>query len=231
MCMLRTMGDDADVLERILTDRFSSRAFSAEPLPRTVIERMFCIAQRTASWCNTQPWGVFVTSGVGTERFRTALSDAALTRDVKSDIPFPPEYRGVYQERRRESGYALYNALGIDRSDSAGRQKQVMENFRFFGAPHAAIVTADATLGTYGILDVGGYIATITIAAQALGIGLVPQAAVATYSRAIREFFEIPDDRIVVAGFSFGYTDHDHPVNSYRTTRAELADAVQWVDE
>jgi nitroreductase len=229
--MLRTMGDDAEVLERILADRFSSRAFSVEPLLRHVIERMFTIAQRTASWCNTQPWQVTVTSGTATERFRTALYDAALTREVKSDIPFPPEYRGVYQQRRRESGYALYNALGIDRSDAAGRQKQAMENFRFFGAPHAAIVTADAALGTYGILDVGGYIAMVTLAAQALGIGLVPQAAVATYSQAIREFFEIPGDRLVVAGFSFGYTDHDHPVNSYRTTRADLGDAVQWVDE
>jgi nitroreductase len=222
---------DADILEQLLHRRHSCRAFRTDPLPRAVMQRMFRIAQRTPSWCNTQPWQVIVTSGEASERFRAVLYKAAATRPVESDIPQPAEYRGVYLDRRRESGYALYNALDIARTDVAARGKQGMENFRFFGAPHVAILTSDAALGTYGILDVGGYIATVTLAAEALGIGLVPQAALAMHSPVVREFFAIPEDRTIVAGFSFGYADYDHPVNGYRTSRADVADAVQWVDE
>lgn len=92
------------------------------------------------------------------------------------------------------------------------------------------IITSEAALGAYGVLDVGGYIATATLAAEALGIGLVPQAALAMYSPVVREFFEIPEDRTIVAGFSFGYADHDHPVNGFRTPRADITEAIQWVD-
>jgi len=35
----------------------------------------------------------------------------------------------------------------------------------------------------------------------------------------------------VVCGISFGYPDHDALVNSYRTSRATLADAVKFVGE
>jgi hypothetical protein len=35
------------------------------------------MAQKTASWCNSQPWRVIVTSGVETDRFREAMYKAA----------------------------------------------------------------------------------------------------------------------------------------------------------
>jgi hypothetical protein len=34
----------------------------------------------------------------------------------------------------------------------------------------------------------------------------------------------------VVCGISFGYPDRDHRINSYRTSRAEIADAATFVD-
>jgi hypothetical protein len=34
----------------------------------------------------------------------------------------------------------------------------------------------------------------------------------------------------VVCGISFGYADHAHKVNSYRTSRASVADTVTFLD-
>ena len=65
---------------------------------------------------------------------------AASSAERQPDFTLPREYRGVYQERRRESGFQLYNTLGIARGDRAGYAKQAMENFNFFGAPHVAII-------------------------------------------------------------------------------------------
>jgi hypothetical protein len=47
----------------------------------------------------------------------------------------------------------------------------------------------------------------------------------------VRRHFGLGDDRKVVCGISFGFPDRDHKANSYRTTRASLADAVTFVDE
>ena len=90
-------------------------------------------------------------------------------RRTTGDFPFPREYLGVYLERRRESGFQLYNSLGIARGDKAAYAKQALENYNFFGAPHVAIIHTDEALGVYGAIDCGAYVSNFMLAAQALG--------------------------------------------------------------
>ncbi len=68
------------------------------------------------------------------------------------------------------------------------------------------------------------------LAAQALGLGTIPQAALARHSGLIRKHFDLADNRRVVCGISFGYADHGHKVNGYRTSRAKVADTVTFID-
>jgi nitroreductase len=220
----------ADQLERLLEDRWSCRAFSPEPVPRPVIERMLTIAQRSPSWCNTQPWSLIVTSGDATERFRTGLRAHAGSSGgaPTSDFPMPERYEGVYRERRREVGWQLYESVGIERGDRAASRLQTMKNFDLFGAPHAAIITTDAGQGVYGAVDTGLYVLAFILAAQSLGLGAIPQAALAHHGQFVREHFQIPEDRNVLLGISFGYPDLEHPANRFRSTRADLAEVVEW---
>ena len=69
------------------------------------------------------------------------------------------------------------------------------------------------------------------LAAQALGLGTIPQAALARQSGLIRRHFNLAPDRRVVCGISFGFADNAHKVNSYRTSRASVADTATFVDE
>jgi nitroreductase len=220
------------VLEELLGERYSCRAFRPDPVPRPTIERILTAAQRTASWCNSQPWQVVIASGAAKERFRAAIYAAASSgAPDDGDFSFPREYRGVYLERRRESGFQLYNTLGIARGDRAAYARQALENFNFFGAPHVAIIHSDEALGIYGAIDCGAYVGNFLLAAQALGLGTVPQAALAHHSGLIRRHFGLGDDRRVVCGISFGFPDRDHKINSYRTSRAGIPDAATFVDE
>jgi nitroreductase len=222
-----------DVLEDLLGERFSCRAFRPDPVPRATIERILTAAQKTASWCNSQPWQLSIASGAAVKKFRDVIYPAASGGGGarSGDFPFPREYRGIYLARRRESGFQLYNSLGIPRGDQAGYAKQALENFNFFGAPHVAIVHTDEALGVYGAIDCGGYVTSFMLAAQALGVATIPQAALAFHSELVRRHFGLGDDRKVVCGISFGYPDRSHKANSYRTTRAGLADTVTFVEE
>lgn len=222
---------DADVFERLLRARHSCRGFRPDPVPRALIERLFAIAQRTASWCNSQPWKVIVTRGAETERFRQALMAHAASHAPTPDIPYPGEYRGVYLDRRRECGFQLYDSVGVPKGDKAGGMKQVFENFRLFGAPHVAIVHSEKALGPYGAVDCGAYVANLLTAAQALGLGAIAQAAVASQGALLHEHFGIGDDRQIVCGVSFGYEDESHPANGFRTSRADLKDVIDWAGE
>jgi nitroreductase len=221
-----------DVVEDLLAQRFSCRAFRPDPVPRATIERLLTAAQRTASWCNSQPWQLVITSGEATQKFHDALWPLASRGDpLNGDFAFPREYRGVYLERRRESGFQLYNSLGIARGDKAAYARQALQNFNFFGAPHVAIISTDEALGVYGAVDCGGYVSNFMLAAQALGLATIPQAALAFYSEAVRRHFGLGDDRRVVCGISFGYADRDHKANSYRTSRADIAEAARFIDD
>ncbi|PAY24507.1 nitroreductase [Dietzia natronolimnaea] len=221
------MTDAAATLEQILDDRYSCRGFTSQPVPEETIDRILQMAQRTASWCNSQAWQVELVSGQATSGFAAHLTEYVLNNGMRSDLPAPERYDGVYGERRRDSGYGLYTALGIERSDKEARLTQMLENYRFFGAPHVAVITSDAGLGTYGAVDCGGYVATFLAAASSLGVATCAQAALALYSDGVREHLGIGEDRMIVCGISFGYADPEHPANAFRAGRADLTDVVR----
>ena len=77
------------------------------------------------------------------------------------------------------------------RGDKAAYAKQALENYNFFGAPHVAIIHTDEPLGIYGAIDCGAYVGNFMLAAQALGLGTIPQAALARHSGLIRRHFKL----------------------------------------
>ena len=218
----------ADELDTLMAARFSCRGFKPDPVPRATIEAIVATARRVPSWCNAQPWQLTITSGAETDAFRAALKDEMATASHAPDLPFPTGYSGVYLDRRRTCGWALYEAVGVEKGDRDGSRAQMMRNFDLFGAPHCAIVSSPAELGAYGALDCGGFITGFTLAAQAQGVATVPQAALASYAPFLHRYFAIPDDRLILCAVSFGYADPDHPANGFRTERAAVADIVDW---
>jgi nitroreductase len=135
----------------------------------------------------------------------------------------------VYRERRRTCGWQLYESVGIKEGDRVASAKQGSENFRFFGAPHLAVITTEASLGTYGVLDCGAYVSNFMLAAASLGVSAIAQAAIASKSHIIREQLRIAASRNIVVGISFGYADESHPANGFRTDRASLQEAATFV--
>lgn len=220
-------GSEAyEALRGILDGRWTCRQFRPEPVPAATIDRLLLLAQRTPSWCNTQPWHVELTEGAATDRFRAALLEYVRTEPPAPDFAFPERYTGVYRDRRRACGFQLYDSVGIDREDREGRWRQTLRNFELFDAPHVAIVTTEADLGVYGAVDCGLYLNTFLLAARSLGLGAAPQAALASYAPFLRRHFGLPDHRRVVAGISFGWPDPDHPANGFRTAREAVEDSV-----
>ena len=220
-----------DELRKLLDERHSCRGFLSQPVPRETIEEILRIAQRTASWCNAQPWEVILLSGEATNRFRTALLEHVSSSPHSTpDYPWPREYVGAALARRRECGFQLYDAVGIAKGDREASAKQALENFRFFGAPHVAMITNDEALGLYGAVDCGAYVSSFMLAAESFGVATIAQASLVTYGAFVREYLEIADDRRLICGISFGYEDLDHPANHFRTHRAPLSEVVTWID-
>ncbi len=220
-----------DTLDEILNDRYSCRAFRPDPVPDTVLERIVATARHVPSWCNAQPWQVTITRGDGTQRLRTRLMEtAAAGTPPAPDLDWPDSYSGAYAERRRTCGFQLYDAVGIEKSDRAGRKDQMLRNYAFFDAPHVAIIHSPAELGPYGAMDTGGFVTAFTLAATALGVATIPQAAIAGYAPLLKEHLDIAEDRLILCAISLGYADESHPANQFRTERAAPSDILEWRD-
>jgi nitroreductase len=212
-----------------LSKRYSCRKFKSDELPSTLISDLLVAAQKTASWCNTQPWSVHILSGDARGKVSDALvSSARAGLTSESDIAFPERYIGEYKERRKVCGLQLYSAVGIERGDDAATQDQLLENFRFFGAPHVAFISTPGELGAYGAVDCGLYISSFMLVAQELGVATIAQAALASYPEVVKRFIPISEGHNLLCGISFGYEDESHPVNSYRTERATIDSSVQF---
>jgi nitroreductase len=212
-----------DVFEA-LRSRRSTRGFLPRPIAPETLQQLFVEAQRAPSWCNIQPWRVWVTSGETTLKLRQEmLADFAKNPHGESQIPFPVEYPEPYGTHRRECAKALYTAMEIARNDMLARVEAFKNNYRAFDAPHVAIIAFDGAFGVYGALDVGCYLQSLLLAAQNLGIASCPQAALASYPNATRRVLSIPESLTILCGVALGYEDESIKANACRTARAELA--------
>jgi len=222
----------AEMLDALLAQRHSCRAFLPRPVERATIESILRTAQRAGSWCNSQAWQVSIASGAAAERLRERLVAAQQGGgEAASDFPFPAEYTGRYLERRRECGFQLYQSVGVERGDKEGYARQTLENFRLFGAPHVAVLTSDPGLGVYGAVDVGGYVQVLLLSMQAHGVASIAQAALARHSALVKRELGIPAERLMVCAVSFGYEDAQHAANRFRTRRAGLDEVASFVDD
>ena len=113
--------------------------------------------------------------------------------------------------------------------NEAQRKELRLANFRFYGAPSAIFLFIDRSLGSWSVFDMGLFAQTVALAAHSLGLGTCLQASLANYPDAVREFFGIPNTKLLLMGISIGYPDAEAMINTYQATRLTPADFTKWV--
>jgi nitroreductase len=216
-------------LNEAWSQRSSTRAFRPEPIPRATLVELFAAAQRAPSWCNVQPWQVYVTEPPVTGELSAAMVAAARSGMPHAEVPFPLEYPSPYKERRIKCGAALYTSMGIAREDKASRYDAWLRNYGFFDAPHLAVVACDRRLGPYVYVDVGVWLGFVLTAAAALGIENCPMASIAAYPEPLRARLPIPETDVVLFGIALGHADPEAPANRTRTSREPIEANVTFV--
>lgn len=213
----------------ILQQRSSIRAFRPEPIPTSLLEKVFKTAQQSPSNCNVQPWQTKVVSGSA----KNQLSEAIVAQVMSGAVPNPDfdwtvRYEGIHRERQFESAATLYNAMGIDRKDRDARNIAMLKNWQFFGAPHAAFFVMDKYMSIMGAVDIGIYAQTLALVLEENGIQCCMQGALGQFPDPVREQLDIPENQGVLFGMSFGYADDSAAANRAKTNRATLSDSVEF---
>jgi len=214
----------AEIFEKITHERRSVRAFLPQPIEPATLERIFTIANRAPSNCNSQPWIAHIASGAAIEKLRERVSAAWAAGQITMDFPYDGIYQGVYKERQYAAAQALYDSMDIKREEKARRNQQFVRNFKFFDAPHVAFLFMQEPFGLREAADVGMYAQTLMLTLTAFGYASCPQTALGFFADLAREEFGLQKNNKLLFGISFGVEDKADPSNKCRTARAALPD-------
>ena len=211
----------------LLEKRYSARAYLDKPIPQPLLESIFTQAQQAPSNCNVQPWQTCVVSGEKKEQLKNALISTVMKGAAPNpDFNWLPKYEGVHRDRQFGSANALYSAIGVTREDKQGRQRAMIRNWSFFDAPHVAFFTMDKYLDIMGAVDLGIYAQTLSLILAEHGLSSCMQGALGQFPDPIKAALNLPEQRGILFGMSFGYADESAAVNNTRTEREDMANAV-----
>lgn len=219
-----------DAVECIKT-RMSIRKFKPEPVSKEILMSVFDTARWSPSYKNTQPWEAIIVSGAKKDELSKRLIDVFEKGEKpKPDIPEPESWPSHIAIRIQELFRKRSEKFEIDFSDPEVGKRSKIANFRFYGAPHGIFLFQDASLPLWSLFDIGLFAQSLMLAANAHGIGTVPQAFLTDYAHVVKESLGIPESKRLVLGISIGYPDLADKANSFRTDRVDINEIVKWAE-
>ena len=211
--------------------RRSVRQFLDKPVDRATLERVLETAQRSPSGGNTQPWSAVVVGGDELIRITAAIKAKAATAPMGEGMEYaiyPKDLDGRYEEQRRAVGKEMFDAVGLERGDTAGRVAQMAKNWDSFGAPVQLFTYTRKYMGPPQWSDMGMWLQTVMLLLREAGLDSCPQEIWAMYGTHMRELLGIDDDHIFFCGMAIGYRDPDAPINNFDVPRVSISDAIEF---
>ncbi|MGY9027576.1 MAG: nitroreductase [Candidatus Puniceispirillales bacterium] len=215
-------------VKEAFVSRRSVRRFLPDSVSKEKIENILEGAAFAPSGHNIQPWHVYVVQGQKklsiTQSIIDAIKDGS-SKNMKTEFDYyPTEWFEPFVSRRRAVGFELYKLLEIGRDDFEARDKQMQENFHFFGAPVGMFITMDKRLATGTFMDVGMFIQSILVGARGEGLHSCGQVAFTKFHTLIAEQLEFKENEMLVCGVSIGYEDTSAAENALRVEKLQYSD-------
>ena len=208
--------------------RRSVRRFLPDPIPKDKIKNILECSAFAPSGHNIQPWHVYVVEGEKKQAITNSILESiknGSAKNFKQEFDYyPTEWFEPFISRRRAVGFELYRLLDIKRDDFEARDKQMQENFHFFGAPLGMFITMDRRLATGTFMDVGMFIQSILVGARGEGLHSCGQVAFTRFHTLIADLLGFKENEMLVCGVSIGYEDKNAPENALRVKKLNYSD-------
>ena len=201
--------------------RSSISSFLNKPVSDELLKVLLEKSSRAASGGNLQPWKIFVINNSSMKGFLD-FQEGWTEPEVPAYEIYPPKLKEPYRTSRFELGEQMYELLGIGRENKEARIAQVMENFRFFGAPCAFFCFIDRQMGPPQWSDLGMFLQTFMLLAKEAGLDTCAQEAWSMKHDSVSKFVKAEDSDMLFCGMAIGYRDDTATVNSLKSERRPL---------
>ena len=215
------------VSEAVL-ERKSIRSFTNQEVSNELIEKLLTLSSRAASGGNLQPWKIYVINNSAMNNFLEFQENWTEPETPAYDI-YPAKLKEPYRTSRFELGEKMYELLGIGREDKDARFAQVMENFKFFGAPCAFFCSVDRQMGPPQWSDLGMFLQTFMLLAKEVGLDTCAQEAWSMKHDSVSQFVNAEDTDMLFCGMAIGYQDKDARVNKLQSDRRPIEEWAKFI--
>ncbi|MFE7927632.1 nitroreductase [Streptomyces sp. NPDC057456] len=210
--------------------RRAVRAFSDEPVPTEVLERVLAAATRAPSSGNLQPWHVYVVTGEPLAELKRRATARAVEGDPgdEREYPmYPAELTSPYLDRFSAAAAQRYEALGIERDDPGRPTKIAALNSEAFGAPVVLFCYLDRNMGPGQWGDAGMYLQTVMLLLRAEGLHSCPQVMWTMYRKTVSRTVGADGGLVLCCGVAVGFEKEGVP--QLRTERADMKETVSFI--
>lgn len=215
-----------------IRDRRSVRAFADTTVEKETILEILQKARWSPSGGNLQPWKVIVVSGDAKKQV-SELAVKTLSSNPQGEAeeyPIYPEIiREPYRSRQFKIGAQMYELMGIDRKDKESRQRFIVDNLNFFGAPIGLFFVIDRDMGRGQWAHMGMLMQSIALVAHEQGYGTCMQEIWALVRKTLHSHFKLEAHQVLYCGMSLGHIARDAKVNSLKPSRISTDEFVTFL--
>ena len=210
----------------LMKQRHSTRCFLSKPIPEDILKDIIETSLASPSWCNSQAWSIYVSSGKIQEKIREEWI-AKNKEGIKGYADIHPGHRTDCAERCQNSMKEFFDGFKDLLKDPDTKQLW-NANFSLFNAPTIVYLTVPKKRTNYSLLDIGAIEMAIILASKDYGIDSIPAYEAVKYPDILRKHLKIPEDEDIYVGISLGYADPENPLNQYRAKRLTLNEACHF---
>ena len=205
-----------------MKERHSCRKFQSKKIPEEVLKDIISISLMSPSWCNSQPWTIYVAKGNTLEEIRKEWISKNKEK-VKGYADINPGHRTDFSERSQAT-MAKFFKIG----DNLTNKNELEEsNADFFNAQAMVYLTLNKGHQPYSVLDLGGIEMAIMLAAKDHGVDSIPAYTTIMYPDVLRKYMKISDKEDIVIGVALGYEEKS-PLNDLRSEKLTIEEACHF---
>ena len=206
----------------LMKERHSCRKFQSKKIPEEVLKDIISISLMSPSWCNSQPWTIYVATGNTLEEIRKEWISKNKEK-VKGYADINPGHRTDFSERSQAT-MAKFFKIG----DNLTNKNELEEsNADFFNAQAMVYLTLNKGHQPYSVLDLGGIEMAIMLAAKDHGVDSIPAYTTIMYPDVLRKYMKISDKEDIVIGVALGYEEKS-PLNDLRAEKLTIEEACHF---
>ena len=212
--------------KELMKERHSARDFLQKEIPEETVKEIINIALNSPSWCNSQPWNVYVVSGKPLEEIKKEWISKN-EQKIKGYADLQPVHRTEFSERcqkNMEEELKLIKEATNDPELTAFWRK----NIECFNAPVIVYLTLHKGHSKWSCYDLGSFGMSLMLAAKDYGVDSVVAYELAKYPDVLRKHAKIPENEDICVGIALGY-ENDDGVNKFRAKKNTIDDACHFV--